>query len=71
MVRRLLFQRIWLPDVVYAALPWLYLLLGVCAIIAALYLEHWTWVIPYLLLIGIACVHAAGAVLALRWKKPG
>ena len=68
-LRKLLFRKIWLPGSAYASLPGLYIFLGIYAIAAALYLQHWSWIVPYLLLLGIGCVHAGIVVLSMRFGR--
>lgn len=67
-VQDFLLRKIWLPKLVYSLLPWLYLLLSVAAAVSALFLEHWSWIVPYMLLLGIGCLHAAVLILTLRWR---
>jgi hypothetical protein len=59
-------RRIWLSRPVYAAVPWFYLASGTAALGGGLFLPDGTWFLPYLLLLGGACVHAAVAVGSLR-----
>lgn len=67
----LLFWRIWLPRWLYAALPYLYLLLGTLALASGLFLPEPGWALPYLLLIGLAGLHAGLSLLAVRrrWQR--
>lgn len=67
----LLFWRIWLPRWLYAALPYLYLLVGTLALASGLFLPEPGWAVPYLVLIGLAGVHGGLALLALRrrWQR--
>lgn len=67
----LLFWRIWLPRWLYAALPYLYLLLGTLALVSGLFLPEPGWAVPYLLLISLAGLHGGAALLALRrrWHR--
>jgi len=67
-LRRVLFRKIWLPRSVYATLPCLYIFLGAYAIAAALFLSHWSWIVPYLLLVGMGCLHAGVTVLSARMR---
>jgi hypothetical protein len=67
-LQKILFRRIWLPRGIYAALPWFYLCVGLCALGAALFLSHWAWIIPYLLLVGCISLHAASAVFNFRGR---
>lgn len=68
-LRALLLRKIWLPRSVYAALPGLYIFLGVYAIAAALYLHHWSWIVPYLALLGICCLHVGAALVSMRLRR--
>ncbi len=65
-LRRALTRRIWLPASVYAALPYIYILLGCYAIAGALFLQHWSWIVPYLMLTGICAFQAGVAIWTLR-----
>lgn len=49
--------KIWLPKVIYAALPWFYLTAGAGALLATIYIGHWTWILPHYALFSIACLH--------------
>jgi hypothetical protein len=62
----LLFRPIWLPRLLYARLPWIYLLLGSGCLLGALYLPDDSWVLPYLALCGLACLHGGIGISALR-----
>lgn len=53
----ILAKKIWLPKFIYAALPWFYLIAGSCALVATIYIGHWTWVLPHYALFSIACLH--------------
>ena len=50
-------RKIWLPKFFYDALPAFYLLSGISAFFATLYINEWFWVVPHYLLFSIACVH--------------
>jgi hypothetical protein len=65
-LRRILARRVWVPDAVYAALPFLYLLLGSVALASGIWLPEPGWILGYLLLISIGCVHAGLWFLLLR-----
>ena len=67
-IRRLLFRKLWLPRVVYEALPYLYIGLGAVALASALFSPDWTWVVPYVVLLGLICLHAGLAIAALRYR---
>ncbi|NND53543.1 MAG: hypothetical protein HKN56_01050 [Gammaproteobacteria bacterium] len=70
-LRKLAARKIWLPRSTYAALPFLYIFLGCYAMAAALFLRHWSWIVPYLVLVGVGCVHAGAYILTLRWRRRG
>lgn len=53
----LLSKKVWLPKLLYAALPWFYLLAGIGALAATIYIGHWVWVLPHYALFSIACLH--------------
>ena len=38
------------------------------ALASALYTPDWTWIIPWAVLIGLICLHAGLAVVALRYR---
>ena len=65
-LRSALLQRIWLPDKAYAAVPYFYLAAGFCALCGGLFLPEGSWILPYLLLMGVVIVHAGLAVASLR-----
>ena len=59
-------RRLWLPRPLYAALPWMYCALGACALASGLFLPQPGWIIPYILLLAVACLHGGIWVLMLR-----
>lgn len=63
---RLLGRPVWLPRRVYAAVPWFYLGSGGASLLGGLFLTDGTWFLPYLLLLGGACLHAAVALASMR-----
>lgn len=58
----LLWKKIWLPKLLYDALPYFYLAAGFIALIATLYISEWFWVLPHYLLFSAACIHLGIAV---------
>lgn len=52
-------RKIWLPKLVYDALPWFYLGAGIAAFAATIYIGDWYWVVPHSLLVSGACIHLA------------
>ena len=67
-IRQLLFRRLWLPKILYEALPYLYIVLGVTALGSAMFTPDWTWILPWAILIGLICLHAGLALVALRYR---
>lgn len=53
----LLSKKIWIPKLVYAALPYFYIFSGTAALLATLYIGHWFWVLPHYLFFAAACLH--------------
>tara|TARA_B110000196_G_C20878249_1_gene535364 strand:- start:263 stop:529 length:267 start_codon:yes stop_codon:yes gene_type:complete len=52
-------KKIWLPKVVYDALPYFYLIAGVAAIVATIYIDEWYWVVPHYVLF-LRCASISG-----------
>ena len=50
-------KKIWLPKILYDAIPYFYLVCGICAFLATLYISEWFWLLPHYLLFSFACVH--------------
>lgn len=63
----LLSRKVWLPKMLYAALPCFYLLTGLSALAATIYIGHWIWVLPHYALFSIACLHMG--VLVYRRRR--
>lgn len=61
-------RKIWLPRFVYDALPYFYLVAGLAALMATLYISEWFWVLPHYLLFSAACVHLALIVFLRRHR---
>ncbi len=62
-------RKIWLPKLVYDCLPYFYLLSGIAALFATLYINQWFWVVPHYLLFSAACLHFGIAVFRRRRKN--
>jgi Flp pilus assembly protein TadB len=60
-------RKIWLPKGVYDALPYFYLVSGIAAFLATIYISSWLWLLPHYLLFSAACLHLG--VLVLRRRK--
>ncbi len=67
-IRKLLLKRLWLPPVLYEALPYLYMLCGLIALGSAAYSPRWTWILPWAILVGLICLHAGIALATLRYR---
>lgn len=63
---RLMTRKVWLPKALYDALPYFYLLAGVCALLASVYISGWVWLLPHYLLFAIACLHLGLVVFRRR-----
>lgn len=62
---RLLSRKIWLPKILYTLLPYFYLVSGLAALFATLYISNWLWLLPHYLLFAAACLHL-GAIIYRR-----
>ena len=60
-------RKIWLPKGLYDALPYFYLVSGLAAFLATLYISSWLWLLPHYLLFSAACLHLG--VLILRRRR--
>lgn len=67
----LLGRKIWLPRLVYDALPYFYFTAGFSAFFATLYINEWFWVLPHYLLFSAACIHLAIVVYRRRHPSTG
>lgn len=65
----LLTRKIWLPKIVYDALPYFYLTAGFAAFFATLYISDWFWVLPHYLLFSAAVCHLAFAIMGKRRRR--
>lgn len=62
-------RKIWLPKAIYDSLPYFYLIAGVAAFLATLYISNWMWILPHYLLFSAACVHL-GVLVLRRRRRP-
>ena len=60
-------RRVWLPTAIYVAIPYFYLIVGVAALLATLYIGDWHWVLPHYLFFSLACLHLG--VLVIRRRR--
>lgn len=59
-------KKLWLPKILYDALPFFYLASGFLALVATVYVSAWFWVLPHYLLFSAACVHLGLTVFRRR-----
>ncbi len=57
-------MRMWLSKPLYEAVPYFYLVAGLCSLLASLYLNYWYWQ-TIGLIVGFACI-IGGLVIWLR-----
>lgn len=60
-------RKIWLPKALYNLLPYFYLISGLAALLATLYVGNWLWVVPHYLLFSVACLHMG--ILVYRRRR--
>ena len=65
----LLSRRIWIPKLLYVALPYFYLVSGIAALIATLYIGSWIWVMPHYLLFSAVCLHMGLLIYRRRLRS--
>jgi fatty acid desaturase len=63
-------RKIWLPKALYDALPYFYLVAGLAAFLATLYISTWLWVLPHYLLFSAACLHLGVLIMRRRRRPP-
>lgn len=68
---RLVSRKIWLPKLLYDALPYFYLSSGVAAFFATLYINEWFWVLPHYVLFSAACLHLGIVIYRRRHRRKG
>ena len=61
-------RKIWLPKLIYNALPLFYVLAGVAAFLATVYISAWFWILPHYVLFSAACVHLGILVYRRRHR---
>lgn len=67
--RSLANRRVWLPTLVYEALPYFYITAGFLALFATLYVSAWYWVLPYYLLFAGCCLHLGVRIWSRRRRE--
>ena len=68
---KLVAKKIWLPKLLYDALPYFYLTSGFAAFFATLYISEWFWILPHYLLFSAACLHLGFVVCRRRRNNAG
>ena len=66
---RFMARKIWLPKMVYDALPYFYLFAGIGALLTTFYISGWAWLLPHYLLFAIACLHLGVLVHRRRHRR--
>jgi Flp pilus assembly protein TadB len=64
-------RKIWLPKALYDAIPYFYILAGLAAFLATLYINTWLWILPQYLLFSAACLHIGILILRRRLRPRG
>jgi hypothetical protein len=64
----LLTRKIWLPKLLYSALPFFYIIVGLLAFAATVYVSHWFWIVPHYLLFSAACLHMGVLIYRRRQR---
>ena len=64
----LLAKKIWIPKLLYAALPYFYIFAGISALLATIYIGHWFWILPHYLFFAAACLHMGIMIYRRRVK---
>lgn len=62
-------RKIWLPKLLYDALPYFYLIAGFMAFFATVYISEWFWVLPHYLLFSAACIHLGLLIFRRRQRS--
>ena len=60
-------RKIWLPKLVYGAIPYFYIAAGLTALLATFYIAEWFWVLPHYVLFSFACMHIG--ILIFRRRR--
>ena len=62
----ILSQKIWIPKLLYAALPYFYLASGIAALVATLYVDNRIWLLPHYVLFSAICLHMGVLIFRRR-----
>jgi hypothetical protein len=66
---KLVSRKIWLPKLLYAAVPYFYIASGLAAFLATIYISEWFWILPQYLLFSAVCLHLGISVYRRRMKS--
>ncbi len=66
--RQIFLRKLWLPRGLYEALPYLYIAVGMLALLSAIFSPGWAWILPYVLLAGLILLHLGLGLVALRYR---
>jgi hypothetical protein len=61
-------KKIWLPKLLYNTLPYFYIVSGIAAFFATLYIGDWFWVLPHYFLFSAVCLHLGIVVYRRRYR---
>lgn len=62
------FDKIWLPRALYEAIPYFYVLGGIAALFASLYINSSAWVVPQWILFAAVCLHVGIRIIWMRFS---
>lgn len=62
-------RRVWLPNWLYEALPYIYMIGGGIALTTTIFVNNWTWMLPHALLLGCFLVHIGAGILRMRHTR--
>ena len=61
-------RKVWLPKMLYDALPYFYFVAGIAAFLGTLYINEWFWVLPHYVLFSAFCLHF-GIIIYRRRRR--
>lgn len=61
-------RKLWIPKILYDALPWFYCFAGIASFLATLYIGDWFWILPHYLLFSVACCHLGVVIFRRRLR---
>jgi len=63
-------RKIWLPTLIYDALPYFYLTASFASFFATLYISDWFWILPHCLLASAVICQFAFSIINKRRAQP-